>query len=464
MSTRLDRRHFLGTTAALGAAAGAGLLGVPAVLGSPSPNAGLNVACIGVGGRGAAHVPPALSENLVAICDVNSTALDGCLRQIEKHFADRNLPAQKPKTFSDYREMFDKMGDGIDAVVVSAPDHHHAPASMRAIKLGKHVYCEKPLTHSIYEARQLASAAREHKVATQLGTQGRAGEEWRRMCEWLWAGAIGNVREAHVWTNRPGHWWLQGDNRPQGADPVPPTLNWDLWLGPAPPRPFLDLHRDGPFKGRPVYHPLAWRGWWDFGTGALGDQGCHAMTGLFTALKIEHAEAVELVKDSGDGNGEMFPNATVIRWDIPARADMPPCRIFWYDGPYRPDLRDLGLPAGEKLPPNAAILLGERGAMTDDPLLLPERRRKEFQPPEPSIPRCGSSHFGEWIAACKGGPKAFADFDHGGPLTELVLLGNLAIKAGVGKKVVWDGPNMKCTNLPELDKFVRREYRPGWEL
>ena len=273
-----------------------------------------------------------------------------------------------------------------------------------------------------------------------MGTQGRALENWRLLCEWLWAGAIGAPREAHVWTNRPGNWWMQGGKRPPGADPVPRTLNWDLWLGPAPKRPYLGLYKDGPFKGRPIYEPAAWRGWWDFGTGALGDMGCHAMDGLFSALKIGHAEAVELIKDSGDGNAEMFPNGTIIRWDIPARADMPPCKIYWYDGHNRPNPRDIGLPPGEQLPDNGAVIVGEKGVLTDEPILFPERRRKEFRPPPPSIPRCASDHFGEWVTACKGGRPAFANFDHGGPLTELVLLGNLAIRAGKGNKVLWDGP------------------------
>ncbi len=356
----------------------------------------------------------------------------------------------------------------IDAVFVATPDHHHATASMTAIRLGKHVYCEKPLTHNIREARLLTLAAREHKVATQLGNNGREGEGWRRLCEWIWAGAIGNVQEAHIWTDRAGipkhFWWPQGGNRPAGADPTPTGLNWDAWLGPAPERPYLNKYKEGKFQGKSVYQPFVWRGWWDFGTGALGDIGCHAMSGLFTALKIEYAEAVELVKDSGDGTTEMFPTSSIIRWDIPSRSGMPPCKIFWYDGGYYPSREICDLSSGQEFPDNGAIFIGDKGKMTGEPRLMSEELRKGFKIPEPSIPRCASNHFQEWVTACKGGRTAFSNFDHGGPLTEMVLLGNLAIRAGIGNKVQWDGPNMKSTNLPELNRFVQREYRKGWSL
>jgi len=337
MMTRLSRRGFVKRTAVLaGAAIGAQRFAAPYVLAEASPNSKLNIAGIGVGGRGGSHVESSLGENLVAICDVVEGTLQGALRRVEKHNKDHNLKKPLPKTFSDYREMLDKVHGQIDAVFVGTPDHHHAPASMMAIKLGKHVYCEKPLTHSVYEARQLTLAAREHKVATQMGNQGRADEGWRLLCETIWAGTIGNVREVHVWTDRPGiakrFWWPQGGPRPQGADPVPKGLHWDVWLGPAPERPYLQTYKEGKFKGKSVYQPFVWRGWWDFGTGALGDIGCHAISGTFSALKIEHAAAVELVKDSGDTTSEMFPSSSIIRWDIPERAGMPPCKLFWYDG------------------------------------------------------------------------------------------------------------------------------------
>ena len=420
-------------------------------------------------GRGAAHVPSSLKENLVAVCDVFDGALGGCLQHVEKHYADHKLRKPLPKTFADYREMFDKMHGRIDAVVVATPDHHHAPASMTAIKLGKHVYCEKPLAHSIYEVRQLSLAAQQHKVATQLGNQGRAEDDWRQMCEWIWAGAIGNVQEAHVWTDRAGTaqraWWPQGGPRPAGADPPPAGLNWDLWLGPAPLRPYLGNYKQGKFKGRPVYQPFAWRGWWDFGTGALGDMGCHLLDALFSVLKIKHVEAVELVKDSGDGTPEMFPTSSIIRWDVPGQAGAAPCKVFWYDGGYLPPRQVADLGPQEEYPTNAFVLVGQQGKISSESGLLPAERRKQFKIPKPSIPRCPSNHFAEWVAACKGGRPPFSNFaDHGGPLSEMVLLGNLAIRAGAGRKLLWDGPNMKCANLPAVNQFLRRPYRKGWTL
>lgn len=438
---------------------------------SYAANEKLNIAGIGVGGQGGTHVEPSLRENLVAVCDTSEGSLKGCLGRVEKLYKEKNVDKKLPKPFNDYRQLFDQMSGQIDAVVVATPDNHHASASMMAIKRKKHVYCEKPLTHDIYEARQLTLAAREQKVATQMGNQGRAEAGWRLLCEFIWAGAIGNVKEVHVWTDRPGipsrFWWPQGAGRPEGSDPVPQGLNWDVWLGPAPARPYLGKYKDGKFKGKDVYTPFVWRGWWDFGTGALGDIGCHAISGTFSALKIEHAAAVTLVKDSGDGTPEMFPSSSVICWDIPARGDMPPCKIFWYDGAAYPP-REVGeLPEGKQYPDNGTIVVGDKGKLTfygAGPRLIPEAKMKEFKKPEPSIPRCESDHFREWVTACKGGRPAFSNFDHAGPLSEMVLLGNFAIRAGVGKRVEWDGPNMKCTNLPDLNQFVKREYRAGWTL
>ena len=230
---------------------------------SYAANEKLNIAGIGVGGQGGTHVGPSLNENLVAICDTSQGALQGCLAHAERTYRDRYVNTPLPKFFSDYRELFDKMGARIDAAVVAIPDNHHAAASMMAIRRGKHVYCEKPLTHDIYEVRQLAMAAREHKVATQMGNQGRASEGWRLLCEFIWAGAIGNVQQVHVWTDRPGiptrFWWPQGGNRPTGSEPVPKELHWDVWLGPAPVRPYLSSYREGKFKGQNVYQPFVWR-------------------------------------------------------------------------------------------------------------------------------------------------------------------------------------------------------------
>lgn len=453
---------------AAGAVAASQVFPVPHVLAQRSPNSVLNIAGIGVGGRGGAHVDSSLSENLVAVCDVVEQTLDGCLKRVERNNKERGLDRPLPQRFSDYREMLDKLGDRIDAVFVGAPDHHHAPASLLAMQRGKHVYCEKPLTHSIEEARQMTLAARQHKVATQMGNQGRADDAWRLLSEYLWAGAIGAVREVHVWTDRPGiptrPWWPQGGSRPAGADPVPASLHWNEWLGPAPERPYLDTYKEGKFKGKRVYQPFVWRGWWDFGTGALGDIGCHALSGMFSALKIEFAEAAELVQDSGDGNAEMFPAASIIRWDIPARGNQPPCKLFWYDGALYPPAEVGDLAPGQKYPDNGQIFVGESGKLTmqGGPRLLPAEKMQQFPKPTPVIPRCESNHFQEWVTACKGGRPAFSNFDHAGPLTEFVLLGNLALRAGQGKRVQWDGPNKRCTNLPELNQYVQRKYRAGW--
>ena len=471
MPARTTRRRFLRQTAAMAAAtAGSQVFTAPHILAQRSPNSVLNIAGIGVGGRGGSHVQSSLSENLIAVCDAVDATVGNCRRRVEKYNKEHNLDRPLPEAFGDYREMFDKMGKKIDAVFVATPDNHHAPASMMAIKQGKHVYCEKPLTYTVEEARLMAQAAREHKVATQMGNQGRAGEAWRLLCEMIWSGAIGDVREVHVWTDRPGiatrPWWPQGGDRPAGSDPVPSGLHWDEWLGPAPERPYLDTYKEGKFRGKRVYQPFVWRGWWDFGTGALGDIGCHAMSGTFSALKIEYASAVQLVADSDDGTSEMFPSASTIRWDIPPRADMPACQIYWYDGGHYPP-REVGeLAEGQQYPSNGQLIVGDEGKLSlhGAPRLIPESKMKNFQKPDPVIPRCDSDHFQEWITACKGGRPAFSNFDHAGPLTEMVLLGNLAIRAGVGKRVEWDGANMKSTNMPELNQFVRRQYRDGWGL
>ena len=472
MTIRFSRRRFIGNTAALAAGAAASqVFFAPGILAQRSPNSLLNIAGIGVGGRGAAHVKSALSEHLIAVCDTTDTTANAAAKRVAAHSTEAGIKRPLPKVFFDYREMLDKMEKQIDAVFVAVPDHHHAPASMHAIKLGKHVYCEKPLTHDIGEARQMALAAKQHGVATQMGNQGRAEEGWRLLCEMIWAGAIGNVKEVHVWTDRPGtperFWWPQGGTRPAGADPVPPGLHWNVWLGAAPERPYLNKYKEGEHKGRPVYQPFVWRGWWDFGTGALGDIGCHAISGTFTALKIKYASGVELVKDSGDTTSEMYPRRSIIRWDIAAREAMPPCKIFWYDGGYYPP-REVGqLADGQKYPSNGTVIVGDQGSLTfyGTPRLIPESKMQAFKAPPATIPRCASNHFQEWVTACKGGRPAFSNFvDHAGALTEMVLLGNLAIRAGRGKKLEWDGPKMTCTNVPEVNQFVHPKHREGWTL
>jgi predicted dehydrogenase len=405
-----------------------------------------------VGGRGGAHVDAALQENLVAVCDIDQQRLDAATRRA----AQRN---PRVRAFADYRKMFDEAHREFDVVFVATADHHHAPASMMAIRLGKHTYTEKPLTHSIYEARRLADEARKAGVATQMGNQGMASEEHRRLCELLWAGVIGPVREVHVWTDRPINWWPQGMNRPAYSDPVPKHLSWDLWLGPAPERPFVAQWRDGPAQGKPLYHPVNWRGWWDFGTGALGDIACHAMAPAFWALKLGKPLAVEA--QHAPGNAEMFPDWSVITYEFPARGELPPVKLVWYDGGKRPP-RPPELEPGRELGGNGVLYVGERGTMLGH-RVIPEEKMKQIKPPEKSIPRV-AGHHEDFFAACRGGRPACSNFEFAGNLTEAALVGNVAIRAG--RRIDWDAEAMRPKNCsdPDVLRVIRREYRKGWTL
>lgn len=443
MSDRhVSRRLFL-----MGAAAGAATLAMGANASAAgrrvSPNEKLNIAGIGVGGRGKSDVRECADENIVALCDVD-----------EAYAAKAFATYPKAKVYKDYRVMLEQQKD-IDAVVIATPDHTHAIISTAALKLGKHVYCEKPLTHTILEARKLTETARELGLATQMGIQGHSHEGIRRICEWIDAGAIGTVREVHIWTDRPKNWWPQGVERPQDAPTAPPTLDWDLWLGPAPARPY-----------NPAYTPFKWRGWWDFGCGALGDMGCHLLDAPFQALSLGYPSTVEA--SSTAVNGETAPLASTVRYQFPARGEKPPVTVTWYDGgmmPPRPEELPDDMPLGNKN--GGVIFVGDKGKIVaadenaQNPRLLPESVANEFNALPQKLPRSVGHHL-EWIAACKGGPAAGANFDYSGPLTEIVLLGNLAIRTG--KKLRWDGPNMNCTNLPEANAFIHAPYREGWSL
>ncbi len=431
------------------------------VLGGPRqvpPSEKLNIAGIGVGGQGAGDIQNVSSENIVALCDVDR-------RQAAETF--KKFP--NARQYSDFRVMLEKENKNIDAVVVATPDHVHAVASMMAIKMGKHVYCEKPLTYSMYEAREIAKAAREAKVATQMGNQGHSGEGIRLICEWIWAGAIGPVREAHVWTTHAV--WPQGMERPKETPPVPETLDWDLWLGPAPYRPY-----------HPAYAPALWRGWWDFGTGGLGDMGCHNLDAAFWALKLGHPTSVEAscsifvptITWDKPFNTESYPQASIVRYEFPQREGMPPLELTWYDGglmPRRPKELETGRRLGDKL--GGAIFIGDKGTLICDsyansPRLIPETRMKDYKRPEKSIPR-SVGHHKEWIEACKGGKPAGSNFDYAGPMTEVILLGNIAVRMSLktqekGLRLAYDGPNMQITNLPEANEYVHRKYREGWTL
>ncbi|MHC4864719.1 MAG: Gfo/Idh/MocA family protein [Planctomycetota bacterium] len=442
MKTKVNRRDFLRSTATTAAA----FTIVPRhVLGGPGhtpPSEKLNIAGIGAGGRGGGNINACSSENIVALCDVD----DEKAKETFEKFP-------QVKKYRDFRQMLEKEDKNIDAVIVSTPDHVHAVASMMAIKMGKHVYCEKPLTHSVYEARMLTEAARKYKVATQMGNQGRSGEGTRLICEWIWAGAIGDVREVHAWTDRPI--WPQGIDRPEDVSPVPPTLDWDLWLGPAPYRPYVEK----------VYCPFVWRGWWDFGTGALGDMACHIIDPVFLALKLGHPTSIRAV--STPVNSETAPLASIVEYEFPARAGMPPVKLTWYDGELRPtDPEELepGRRMGSRN--GGALFVGDKGKLVcgcygKSPRLIPESKMQTFERPPKTIPRV-EGHREDWIQACKGGKPACSNFDYAGPLTEVVVLGNLAIRTR--KKLDWDGPNMKCTNVPEANDYVRRQYRAGWTL
>lgn len=461
--TKFTRRQFLRSTTVSAAAFMVVPGGILGLRGADSANQKLNLAGIGIGGQGAHDLSQMESENIVALCDV------------DKNYAARTFKKYpKAKQFTDYRQMLDEMKE-IDGVVIATPDHHHAFAAMAAIKHGKHVYCEKPLTHSVWEARQLAQAARGTKLATQMGNQGQASEATRRLCELVWGGAIGSVREAHIWTDRPsnglfGEYWPQGVARPKETPPVPASLDWDLWLGPAPMRPY-----------NPAYLPFKWRGWWDFGTGALGDIGCHAMDPVFRALKLGPPQTLQAA--STRVNEETFPLGSIVSYQFGARpaapqdinvhtkglsiaVEMPPCKLTWYDGGLRPPRPD-GLPEGTKMGDNGRLLVGDKGFILNDSV-YPESRAKEIGQIPTSIPR-SAGHYVEWIAACKGGQPAGSNFDWAGPLAESVLLGNVALRVQLREdltlcRLMWDPVTFKFTNLADANRFLRRDYREGWAL
>jgi predicted dehydrogenase len=310
----------------------------------------------------------------------------------------------------------------------------------------------------VWEARKVAEAAREHKVVTQMGNQGQASEETRRLSEYVWAGVIGPVREAHIWTDRPSQglfreYWPQGVDRPKDTPPTPDNLDWDLWLGPAPYRPY-----------HPAYLPFRWRGWWDFGTGALGDIGCHAFDPVFRALKLGHPISVEA--SSTRVNEETYPLASMVTYHFPARGEMPPVKLTWYDGGLRPP-RPEGLPEGDLMGDNGRLLVGDKGFLLGN-RIYPESRRNEVGEVPKTIPR-SVGHYQEWAEACKGGKPAGSNFNWAGPLAEVVLLGNIALRVHVRelltrKKLLWDPETMKIANLPEANEYIRRQYREGWTL
>lgn len=414
-------------------------------------NEKLNIAAIGAAGQAASDIDQLKSQNIVALCDVDW-----------RHAAGTFKAFPTAKQFKDYRKMLNSIHGEIDAVIVATPDHHHAFASMAAIRLGKHVYCEKPLTHSVGEARDVTKAARAAKVATQMGNQGQASEETRRLQEFLLDDAIGSVREAHIWTDRPSRglfneYWPQGVTQPTDRPAVPDTLDWDLWLGPAPARPY-----------HPAYLPFKWRGWWDFGTGALGDIGCHSFDPVFRALKLGAPVSVEA--SSTRANEDTYPLGSMITYQFPARGNLPALKLVWYDGGLRPP-RPEPLRDGDLMGDNGHLLIGERGVLATDMRkwrLYPEKLAREYGEPPKKLSR-SPGHHQEWITACKGGAAAGSNFDWAGPLTETVLLGNVALRVNLREKLtrvklLWDSEKFSFPNLPAADAALRREYRSGWSL
>ena len=428
----LKRRDFLRISSASAGLLATGVWSELAAQESTSPNAKLNIACIGTANRAAADVNGVKGENIVAVCDVDKNYLDRAAQQFPE-----------ARVYVDYREMLDKETDKIDAVVVGTTDHHHAPATIRAIRAGKHVYCEKPLTHTVEEARIIAEATKKHGVATQMGTQIHAGNNYRRVVEVIQSGVIGDVNEVHVWVNKS---WGGGD-RPEGSQEPPETLSWDLWLGPAPKRPF--------WPGR--YHPGQWRRWWDFGQGTLGDMACHYMDLPFWALKLRHPTSCEA--EGPEVHPETCPMGLIVRYEFPERESMPPVKLTWYDGNLTP--REV---AGERVPGSGVMFVGSEGKMYANYgsyRLFPKEKFAEFQPPAQTIPN-SIGHHAEWIKACKDGSPTTCNFDYSGALTEAVLLGNVAYR--VGQKLDWDAKTLKATNCPEADKLINKVYRPGWEV
>jgi predicted dehydrogenase len=443
-STNIDRRAFVAGSAAL---TGGLLVGAPSILSAQAKREKLGIAVIGCGGQGGGNPGLAASERLVALVDVD----DGSIGKAVKSVAAK---VKEPKVYHDYRKMFDEMHKQIDAVLIATPDHHHAPAAIRAIELGKHVWVEKPMTYCLYEARKLTESARKHKVATQMGNQGHSGEGYRLLCEYIWAGAIGGVTETHSLMERS---FGGTGGRPKGK-PIPKGVHWDEWLGPAEARDYQD-----------GLHPFGWRSWSDFGTGTLGDMGCHLLDGVFWAMKIAEAKAytIECLKQKG-GSKEMFPQDNLLRWNIPARAGMPALAAYSHDREWPQVVKDLEKKFGVKFG-GGTVYIGDKGVMFTDtyggnPRILPKEKHAEFGKPKKVLARSKHGVKGDFLVAAKGGEASSSNFDYAGPFTEFVLTGVLASRAGVGKKLEWDVAGLRCTNHPEVKEWIKRTYRKGWEV
>lgn len=441
----VNRRGFLKVSTAAIAAFSIVPGAVLGLNGAVSPNSKLNIACVGIGGQGAWDLDGVSGENIVALCDVDS-------KQAAKSF--EKFP--KARSFKDFRRMFDAVEKDIDAAVVATPDHVHASAVLNAIRRGKHVYCEKPLAHSIYEIRTIMEEARKHKVVTQLGNQGHSFDSIRTFCEYIWDGAIGNVREVHAMCNSV-YSHMDDLNILDKKQAVPETLDWDLWLGPAQNRPYNS-----------TYVPGRWRSWMPFGTGVIGDWTCHVIDPVFWALKLGAPSSVSA--ETGDydpqKHGETFPKGSIVRYEFPAVENRPAVKVTWYDGANRP-AKPAELEKGQ-LPGIGALVVGDKGKIlygshgAAGVKLLPESRMKDYKEPAKTIPR-SPGHHKEWIDACKNGTQAESNFNYGGPLAEVALLGVIAMRVK-DRKLEWDGKNMRFTNCDEANQFIKPTFREGWGL
>jgi hypothetical protein len=444
----MGRRSFL-KTAAL---ATLGTMSAPYIM-RANGTSKLKIGVIGCGGKGYSDAEAVMSEDIIALCDADDRQARG-LRE--------KLP--NARYYKDYRIMLEKE-KYLDAVIVATPDHNHAPATMMAIKRGLHAYVQKPLVHSVYEAREIRKATAQYKVATQMGNQGSAENGLRRAVECIQGGIIGQVKQVHVWSNRPV--WPQGIKDPLPKAEIPAGVNWDLWLGPAPERDYGE-----------GYLPFNWRGWYDYGTGALGDMACHTANMPFRALKLGYPTSV--IAEAIDGaNNQTYPNKSRIKFEFPAREGLSPVTFYWYDGGWKPndDVTAYIKELFEDIPGSGCLLIGEKGQIfsPDDygaQFYLKLNDDEEFKASgnhpaagndviPVSIPR-SIGHYNEWLEACKGGKPAYSNFDIAAYLTEIILLGCVALRVGEGKLMEWDGPAMKSPNCPESAAFVKREYRKGW--
>lgn len=456
--TGLSRRHFFFGTLLAGAVPSGGFGSTPSLghLGYKSPNEKLNIAAIGAGGKGVSDIAGCASENIVAFADPDS-------KRAERTFkAYPNVPK-----YTDFRKMLDKESSNIDAVLVSCPDHMHGSAAMWAMERGKHVYCQKPLTRTVWEARELEAAAAKYKVATQMGNQGYSQPGTRECCEIIWHGDIGDVTEVHAWTNRPDPYWPQGPEVVPEEKPVPETLDWDAWLGGSLMRPYS-----------PAYAPHNWRAFPDFGCGAIGDMACHIMGAPNMALRLHTVAptSVECIHIEGKAK-YTFPYRTAIRFDFPARGAMPPVKVFWYDR-MKEQPKIAGVPEGEQLGDkdiNGSLFVGTKGMVTtgcygERTRLVPESKMKDYELPPQVLTRSPGSyeknwtlaHYRDWLRACKGGTPSCSNFSISGPFAQWMLLGTIAMR--VEGKLEWDAAKMMFTNNREANALLRPNFRKGWKF